>query len=297
MKKLITTQILFLFILKTFSQILYENLHSFDNTSPYPIKTTYQSWDGNGLLPSGQYRALSIFVNIIYDITGIQDPYPSAQNESWAPATIEGINNQSIPNYFHDFADVNYTSPNDVHGLWTRLYYESSFGNLKFLSDFMIVNIKHSTIISSHPSIYTFSKYDLRDAVINYINTHGGLNTYFAHNTLADYDQNSDGEIDIGSFFYRNSKSLYGDLRAGEGNSGVSHPNIIIGGISHPFDENTGMLQGIGNDDQLITKPINIFSHEVGHLFFGGNNFHTSGGNHYSTYWPSPFMGLQGGGD
>lgn len=273
-----------------------------DTTLSVPSKTNFNSWGGVFLVPDGQYRVLSIFVNIIYDIPSVQDPCPASSYESWAPATSEGINNQSIPSYLLDFSDINYTTPSNVHGMFTRLYYEASFGNLIFLSDYMVVNIKHSTIIAQHPNTYTFYLYELATSVMNFINSHGGLNTIYQHNSLSDYDSNNDGKIDVSAIFIRNGKvdnindvKYYYGTSAGSGTSWLSFNNININGNSVAFQNQTGTNQCVGNGDFFTGTPINIFSHEVGHLFFGGNNFHTSGGNHFGTSSSSPFMGLQGG--
>jgi len=52
--------------------------------------------------------------------------------------------------------------------------------------------------------------------------------------------------------------------------------------------------QNIGVSD-FTTPTRTIIIHEFAHTFLGGNEFHTSGGNHYGTYTACPFIGLQGG--
>lgn len=107
------------------------------------------SWDGWVIKPNGKYHYLNIFVNVIYDV------HPEYNNQFsnptfWPPVTdpsLEGINTAAIPNYLLDFMDTVYL-PGQLHGTCTRLYGESSFDSLQITGDFVVVNIKESTVLS-----------------------------------------------------------------------------------------------------------------------------------------------------
>ena len=135
----------------------------------------YESQDGWRMSPRGEYRFLTIMVNVIYpdsDKTGENlDPRPEA-NGIWDPATKEGINNQSIPTYLKDFLDVEY-DPDNVNGVMTRLYHESSFGELVILGDFIVVNINKSRITPNDVK-EEFHISNARNYIIDFINNNGG---------------------------------------------------------------------------------------------------------------------------
>ncbi len=254
-------------------------------------KTTWRSWEGRNLNPSTSYRFLNIMINIIYDIPGIIDPYPDS-NPYWNPATIEGINNQSIPTYLEDFIDVEIANGNP-NGALTRLYYESSFGALVILGDFIVVNIKLSNLTQSNPGL-SFNIQDKRTDVLNFINENGGLNTLLGHNAISDFDSDGDGNIDLIQFLWRNTTFNYGGVSWGSGYSGVGFEyHIKVNGIR--FEQRSSYSnQGVGNGSNPL-NPNGIVVHEISHQFLGGNTFHTSGGNHYSGGQTNTWFGLEGG--
>jgi len=161
---------------------------------------TVNSWNGKGLQPNVTYHSLNVFVNIIYNMS-VGNPYTDDQN--WPNTTIEGINS-SIPDYLLDFLDVNFSTPANVHGTMTRLYYESSFGSFVFLGDFIVVNIKHSRI---KPSGGTFTGSDVRTAVIEFINS-AGFSSLYGHNNITDYDSDGNTMIDMIQFLIRNAQLI-----------------------------------------------------------------------------------------
>jgi hypothetical protein len=121
------------------------------------------------------------------------------------------------------------------------------------------------------------------------------LEKYFVSNT----------KIDIVNFLTRNTIYLkdmngnvylnYGNVRSGQGYSGKGlgpDVGININGVSYKYD--FGTYQCIGGGDLTVSKK-NIWGHELAHLFLGGNNFHTSGGNHVGTDETNTFIGIQGG--
>ncbi len=268
----------------TYSQMICNPSYSIPN------KSIYNSWEGALIQPRGTIRTLNIFINIIYDLTPANDPCPS-YNTSWNPSLQEGINNNP-PTYLQDLIDSDY-NPSNIHGTQTRLFHESSFGELIILGDFIVVNIKQSTIHSTNTS--TINSFNVVRKSVEMINNYGGLSTMYGHDNIVDYDMNNDNKIDFVQIFIRNSSSLYGYLNIGSGFSGggmlVTCPILING---HTYSDYSSTLQCVGSGN-ISTNPTNIYIHEISHQFFGGNNFHTSGGMHYGSADICSFIELQGG--
>ena len=167
------------------------------------------SWDGWYINPTSHFNCLNIFINIIYDVTsGPNVP----TNSHWQASTTEGINNESIPDYLLDYMDLVYNK-NNLHRLITRVYGESSFSNLQICGDFVVVNIKESTIMGN----YTFNYYNIGKAAVDYINSHGGLSTIYGHNSIQYYDYENIGEIFFTNILIRNTSNTYGNLNEGNG--------------------------------------------------------------------------------
>jgi len=106
------------------------------------------SWDGAGINPNSKFRVLTIFINVIYDTN--QNYYDSVKpTQFWGQASIEGVNNEAIPSYLLDFIDTTYNCGN-LHGSMTRLYGESSFDSLQITGDFVVVNVKESSVLLNY---------------------------------------------------------------------------------------------------------------------------------------------------
>jgi len=249
------------------------------------LKAQYNSSDGKGLQPTGTYRTLNIFINIIYDLTPALNPFPN-NDAAWPYTTIEGVTTTG-PTYFTDYIDVNYTTPSNVHGTETRLFHESSFGRLIILGDMIVVNIRQSRI---DPYGGSFTSDQLITGCRNMINT-AGVNTAFGHNSLADYDSNRDSEVDFVQYFCRNGTSTFGGYSYDTGYSSFGG-EIAFNGTPHSINIYTYQQVDVGDISKRY-KHISI--HEFAHNLFGNNSFHTSGGNHYKTSHITTFMGLQGG--
>lgn len=295
------------------SQISYETYCLYDNTTgimhaPGTINSdTLRSKNGAIFPTTGTYRALTIAVNIIYDETPLADPKKDPGG-AWDTTSIEGINNNP-PDYLLNFFDVNNVIP--YNGCVTRLYAESSFNQLILLSDYMVVNIKQSRIT---PNNYggAFYPSNLMDAVVNYINLNGGLNTLYNHDSISDYDfctlskngkeklNTPDNKIDIINFLLRNTTKKYGGVPEDQGYSYLGPGvNLKIGGSYYGYNTDissyiSGTYQCVGNKDITEWKK-NIFTHEYAHFFLGGNEFHTSGGNHQGDTKNNTFIGKQWG--
>lgn len=254
---------------------------------PTVVLAQSHSWDGKSISPNAQIRCLNIFVNIIYDIH--PDTNVFYNNEYWPMLTdtnSEGINNAAIPTYLLDFMDTAYV-PGHLHGTCTRLYGESSFDSLQITGDFMVVNIRESTITSRYP----FGETGIRNAVKNLI-AQCGFSTIYGHNRIADYDYDHNNEFDYVNMLVRNITRAYGGDNPGSGFNGAPISPIYIDGISYECKE--GTFQCVGDGD-FYANPTSIVIHEISHSLFGGNNFHTSGGNHRGSTETMAFLNIQGG--
>ena len=255
----------------------------------FPIATfaQYHSWDGQGLSPNAKSRCLNIFVNIIYDIHPDTNVYNNPNN--WWPritdTTKEGINNEAIPTYLLDWMDTVYV-PGQLHGTCTRIYGESSFDSLQITGDFMVVNIKESTICQ----LGFFSSGLIQQGVFNLIRKKG-FSTIYGHNHIADYDNNGNNKIDYVNILVRNITYNYGGLNPGSGYNGIIG-SLYIDGMAYSIEQ--GTLQCVG-DGNFFANPTNVVIHEIGHSLFGGNDFHTSGGNHRDIGCVMPFFNIQYG--
>jgi hypothetical protein len=289
------------------SQEFYETYFSSDDDNSAMMQVpgisssdTLKSMHGNSFSTKGTYRALTIAVNIIYDQTPTLNPYPY-NNGVWDYTTSEGIN-INPPTYLLNFFDVNNVTP--YNGCVTRLYAESSFDQLILLSDYMVVNIMQSRITPNNAG-NDFSKYDLMNSVINYINQNGGLNSLYNHVTLPDFDFSTsgtkgvkkqylpDGKIDIINFLLRNTTVFHGEAKVGQGFSDEV-PDVTLKINQDYCGYNTGTYQCVGNRD-ITTWKKNIFTHEYAHFFLGDNAFHTSGSVTTNDQYKSTFMGIQKG--
>ena len=84
---------------------------------PFVLFAQYNSWDGKGISPHSKFRALNLFISVIYDVNPILiDSVPNPPR--WPMATQEGLNNP-IPDYLLEFMDTVY-NPNNWNGIITR---------------------------------------------------------------------------------------------------------------------------------------------------------------------------------
>jgi hypothetical protein len=239
--------------------------------------------------PTGNLRALNIFINIIYDQTPDDDPQGSALTPLWLPGQINSINDNP-PSYLEGFMD-NEFMPDNMIGSFTRRFAEASFNRLIVLGDFMVVNILQSRITPNKPG-GSFGYLDLIKESIQLINENGGLQSIHNHNHITDYDgmqispsgrflfkdRNYNNKIDFVQFFVRNCTKKHGSLDNG-GLTGfdITEP-ILIRGTYYYYD--TGTYQGaLGNRDLAhpSSQPAEI--HELAHNILGmSNSAHMGGG-------------------
>jgi len=274
----------------------------------------FSSKNGIDIPPAIQMRMLNIFINIIYDQTPERDPLLNNKEHPWHAGQANSVNT-NVPLFLKKYMDPDLTN-DEPQGMITKYYYESSLGNFLCLGDFIMVDVAQSAITPQNPGA-NFSAFDLINAAITIINKNGGVRTVFGHDSVSDYDffergraglpkkTEPNGKIDFVQFVFRNSgrtfdggKQLYnyGQNNPGEGNyipGGLGKNKLLKFGNQYYENEMTS-FQNLGMTELLhMTKTIVI--HEFAHSLLGGNDFHTSGGNHYGTYGACPFIGLQGG--
>lgn len=248
------------------------------------------SWEGNGISPHAKVGCLNIFVNIIYDVHHEYNDF-FRDTTYWAPVSdpaLEGVNNTAIPKYLLDWMDTAYV-PGQLHGTCTRIYGESSFDSLRIIGDFVVVNLRESTVLAANNN--SFNAFGIGRVAINLINING-LQTIYGHDKLSDYDFNHDGMIDFMNLLIRNIKRPYADINPGSGYGSPPSQSIIIEG--NFYNTKAGTCQCVG-DKNFYTNPTGIVIHEISHNLFGGNSFHTSGGNHRETGCTLPFLNIQFG--
>ena len=231
---------------------------------------------------------MNIFINIIYDVhPEYNDPF--SDSTYWPlvnDPSLEGVNNTAIPTYLLNWMDTVYV-PGHLHGTCTRLYGESSFDTLQITGDFIVVNVRESSVLS----IADFTVNNIISVVSALINNEG-FSTLYGHDSFDWYDQDNNGKIDFLNILFRNITKQYGGIDPGNGNNGVSADILIDGIIRRP---QAGTKQCVGIHD-ISSNPTNIVTHEISHFLFGNNAFHTSGGNHrYVDATVMVFPNIQGG--
>ena len=268
-----------------------------------------RSWSGNGLEPDAKVRTLNIFINIIYDRHPDWNPFPE-NSGVWDNALHEGINNEAIPSYLSDatFMDTGYY-PGHLTGCITRVFGESSFDSLQLTGDFVVVNISESRIADGrdHRGYYYYTDItsfsEIISAAIRYMDSCGGLKTLYGHDMGWQYGFSKghkrssimlDGCDPFIQFFFRNLTEEFGGMDPGQGGSmSFVGDSLTMCDTIFPFC-GFGTVQYVGNTD-IGKNPTSVVCHEIAHKLFGGNEFHTSGGNHRGTAERMPFLTVQGG--
>lgn len=266
------------------------------------VQAQKHSWDGNGISPDAHFRVLNIYVNIIYDT------HPDTNNmftdtTFWRPlpdTTQERVNAPgTIPTYLLSLFDTSYVVGN-THGCITRIFGESSFDALQISGDNVVVNVRESSVIADptspnhtycQTSPFCFNK--IKKVAIDIINASGGLKTIYGHDSLSDYSlQGTPPTLYYTNVLIRNITKDYGGINPGSGFGSSPIQGLKIG--NQCYSSQKGTLQCIGDGD-FSTNPTGVLTHELGHSLFGGNNFHTSGGNHRGSSETMPWMNIQGG--
>jgi hypothetical protein len=305
MKKILFISLLLLVRFTVFSQATWDirEMNPYIEQSPMLMPSgTLNTWDGAYLNPNLDLRMLNILINIIYDVTPDQDPSPAHTSYpiGWPQVGIlqAGINVPgTIPTWLEEMFDIEEEDESNIHGMFTKKYYESSFGNLHLIGDFIVVNIPQSYIIAGvQGSNGTFEQGDLIDRTIEYINDNDGLETVYGHNSIADYKLPvGDEEIHFGSAIIRNSKPNYGQYAAGTG-SMFFNSNPILFNDDNSYPVRAGLLFCSGDTESWVLELASVMYHEMGHALIGpDNNIHYGGGNGWDHNSGRVFLQMMGG--
>ncbi|MDR2084884.1 MAG: hypothetical protein LBP67_07810 [Bacteroidales bacterium] len=298
MKKTFITLITLLISISSFAQYIdfYDECLTPDS-SETSAKYLCNSKDGYDFPTKGTYRMLVIFINIIYDVTPDLDPN-IINGWGWEADTIGGINLRPPKQYFDDVFDTHNTLPRQ--GFFTKYMSECSFDSLVILADFTSVGIRQSQIQSDGGS---FEYLKLRDSTLSFINNEGGLQAYYNHNSISDYDNATCGypptptnndKLDYVAFFVLNPTLIHGGstIRPGCGvTASGMNKKIKISNVEYNIEAWT--MFGIGIIS--LKHSGSILIHEFAHGLLGGNEFHTSGGNHLGTKSINTFIYKQQG--
>lgn len=253
---------------------------------PILLWAQYRSWDGARLSPQAKVHSLNVFINVIYDVNSEKNVFA---NEDYWPRVIdpalEGVNNTAIPNYLLDWMDLTY-NPKRLHGTCTRLYGESSFDNLQITGDFIVVNVRESAVLQKG----FFSEANVVKVAFDMI-SRDGFRTVYGDDNIENYDANHDHRLDYVNVMIRNITRAYGGDNPGSGVSGCVG-TLLINGENYSCE--AGTTQCVGDGD-FFSNPSSIVIHEISHALFGGNNFHTSGGNHRGSRETMVFLNIQNG--
>ncbi len=218
-----------------------------------------------------------VFVEVDYDTLPDLEDLPAGKYE-WPKG--------EIPNYadsvFHPFYTPTPTA------FLTRYYHESSLGNFVVLGDYIpyLFKVPYSMILKSGQSAL-FSK------VATEIDERGK------------FYSNSGLRMDDFDFWNRSPGRGALIPPSGEEFNGIDHIMVLTRNY-HAFPKDNGqaspssfgMIGGKKTDTYSIFSgghsfPFGILKHELNHLFLGGNNFHSGGGN--STRFISYTLCVQGG--
>jgi hypothetical protein len=242
-----------------------------------PLTAQQHSYNGWALPVKDTLRILLVFVEIDYDTLQHLEDLPAGKYE-WPKG--------ELPNYadsvFHPF----YTPAPTA--LLTRYYHESSLGNLIVLGDYIpyLFKVPYSEILKrGQTALFSKIAADIEEKGKFYSNS--GL-------LLKDFDlwQKSPGR---GSVILPSITEF----------NGIDHMMVLTRNY-HAFPKDNGqaspsslgIIGGKKTDTYSIFSgghsfPISILKHELNHLFLGGNNFHSGGGN--SSRFISYTLSVQGG--
>jgi hypothetical protein len=239
-----------------------------------PVQRSEHGWY---LSPSGTIRVLVLFAEIEYDVDRSKDPQPDGA-EHWPKGRL--------PKWSDELFDPQaYPVPQAVV---SRYYHDISLGHLTVLGDYMdemltLKESEHSGLANGH---------GINRLVIKEANERGGLRTRNGL-SVADFDLwKRGGRPGMPKVSGADEPHSYDHVMVILRNSTLTH------GQGSVEPGSSGKLFGYESDSQsrfggMNALPFEILKHEFNHLFLGGNNFHSGGGNapHFQGY----FIALQGG--
>lgn len=240
-----------------------------------PLFAQQNSEYGWALSPRDTLRVLIFFVEIDYDESPELGNYPDG-TDRWKVG--------GLPDYADDLFDVHYQ---DVPtGKMSKYYREISLDNLIVLGDYYpeLIRVPYSKVRNSP------------GAVLSFLGDRFGSDSLFMSKeglTPAEFD------------YWMKSPGIGKEKSRATAYTGVDHVMLIVRNY-HRIPTDTGQaspssslsIAGARADTYSIFGggrrfPFGIMKHEVNHLFLGGNNFHSGGGN--AAGFASYLFSLQGG--
>lgn len=222
-------------------------------------------------------RVLMLFIEVDYDTLANLADLPNG-SDAWKVG--------QLPNYADSIFDPFYKER--FTGQLSQYYAESSLGNLIVLGDYYprLIQVPYSQMLKGQTGALFRIAAEEIEKDLAFISANGL--------ELKDFDRwsNSNGRgLEI--------------TRSGDDFEGVDHVMVLTRNY-HKFPNASGqaspssfgMLGGKRSDTYSIFSgghsfPFSILKHELNHLFLGGNNFHSGGGN--SPRFKSYFLSVQGG--
>ncbi|MCB0763673.1 MAG: hypothetical protein KDB84_03140 [Flavobacteriales bacterium] len=239
--------------------------------------TVPHSQNGWYLSPHGTIRVLLIFAEIEYDLDRTKDPQPNGA-EHWPQG--------KLPLWKDDVFDP-FALPVPKATV-SRYYHDISLGQCTVLGDYVdelvvIRESEHRNIGNAH---------GLGALAVAELNKRGSLHTHYGLG-IADLD-----------LWKRGGRPGMPKTQGADDPHSYDHVMVILrnSGLTHGQGSvdpgSPGKLFGFESDSQsrfgaMNALPFEILKHEFNHLFLGGNNFHSGGGN--ASQFQSYFINLQGG--
>lgn len=235
------------------------------------------SKNGWQLYPHGTIRVLVLFVEVQYDVNPKNDPQPDGADH-WPKGQLPKWKDQVFDPFVQPVQQA----------MVSRYYQDISLDQYHVLGDYVdeLITVKESEY-SGIKQAHSIGKYAVLET--------NKRNTLRTHNRLKveDFDlwknngkagmKKEPGPDDPHSYDHVMVIVRNGGLPHGTGSTDGGSPGKLFG-----YESDTQSRFGAAN-----ALPFEILKHEFNHLFFGGNNFHSGGGN--AAQFESYFMNLQGG--
>lgn len=235
------------------------------------------SVNGWHLSPHGMIRVLVLFAEIEYDVNPAKDP---------ASPTAEHWPKGRLPKWKDDVFDPQ-LRPMPQASV-TRYYHDISLGRYEVLGDYVdqMLTLRESEYRS------VGNAHGISALAVQEVNKMGALRTHSGL-TVADFDLwKRGGKPGLPKATGADDPHSYDHVMVIVRNSGLTH------GQGSTDAGSPGKLFGFESDSQsrfggMNALPFEILKHEFNHMLFGGNNFHSGGGN--AAQFTSYFLSLQGG--
>lgn len=235
------------------------------------------STNGWYLTAHGTIRVLVIFCELDYDLTPSRDPQPNGADH-WPKGRL--------PLWADELFDP---QPAAAYlGRITRYYHDMSLGRYTMLGDYIdtVFTIRES----EHPTLGNV--HSIGSLAVKEANKMGALRTKHSLG-IADFDRwKRGGQPGKPKRAGPDSPHSYDHVMVITRNSGLTHNQGSVDPGS------PGKLFGYESDSQsrfggMYGMPFEILQHEYNHMLFGGNNFHSGGGN--ANIFTRYFLCMQGG--